>query len=144
MKGTQKETTLLSETTISGYWKESESVRYILFEDFKNGNVIGFIQHNGVTKSTITGNRDTNGRRELVERVRGAQQLAYYKAALFPNEQRIELRNTNDPVYMTPYRLQLLSRRIPTPLFEELEHLKSVENYEGHRFMNLKKPLGRL
>lgn len=128
--------------TMSGLWRGTngcclENIQYILFEDFTNGNIIGFMQEDGVTKSTITGGKSPDGSSHLIERMHYSQQQVYHQVILFPNKQIIEMRRSGDPTNTKPYILHLVVKRPPGPLYQELERLKQIENYDGRRFLYL-------
>ena len=118
---------------MTGLWKGTELIRYILFEDYRNGNVIGFRQDDGVTTTTITGKKNPGGTSQIVERMHDTQQKVQYEVTLFPKEQTIEMRQHDNSI--VPHRLQLLEKRLPNPLFHQLERLKKVEKYDGARFL---------
>lgn len=129
----------LMEANMTGLWRESERVQYILFEDFTNGKVTGFMQRDRVTKSTITGSKRPDGKSHFIERIHETQQHVQYEVTLFPNQERIEMMKADNHIRRTPQmlHLQLLKKRLPKPLFYEMEHLKRIENYEGRRFLHL-------
>merc|ERR550525_605503 len=106
-------------------------VRYVLFEDFRTGDVIGFMQHKEVTKSTITGSRKPANTFQVTEKIHETEQLADYTLTLFPNEGRVEMKRMSDPITDAPWIMRLVDKFIPGPLFQELEHLKRMENYQG-------------
>ena len=121
----------MKSANLTGLWQQDANVRYILFEDFKNGKVIGFMQHKEVTKSTITGNRKPGNTFKVIEKLHDIQQSVEFVITLFPREQRIEFRNDAN-ISVT---LQLKDKFIPPDLFQEMEQLKRIEKYDGHRFM---------
>ena len=128
----------LKSANLSGLWEQDENVRYILFEDFKNGKVIGFMQHDGVTQSTITGNRRPGNTFKVMEKMHDTEKRFEYVITLFPREQRIEMKNFDGcfgMIPLIPINLKLHDKFIPPDLFQELDQLKRIENYDGYRFM---------
>ena len=128
--------------TMDGLWKGEkgsslENVQYILFEDFANGMIIGFTRQGRVTKSTINGWKNPEGMSQIIERMHDTQQQIQYEVTLLPNKQTIEMRKSGDPIGAIPYKLQLMEKRLPNTLFNKLERLKNVEDYEGKRFLYL-------
>lgn len=123
----------VSLTHLGGLWESTGTgIRCVLFEDFKNGNVIGFMQHDLITKSTITGKKVAAKRYQLEEKMNGTRDAVCYDVTLLPGQRLFEMRKT-DENGLSLITMKLCEKFIPQSLFRELETLKRVENYDGYR-----------
>eukprot|EP01083_Nonionella_stella_P206363 750670_1 len=125
---------------LTGLWIQDEEIKFVLYEDFKTGEIIGFMKMMENTVSTICGMRRQ-------DRCYDIQQIFHddprnphsieHVAELSINYNHIKLSKigTNDS-----WDLKLKNKRdIPDHLFHELEQLKKhrkfgIYRHDSHRF----------
>ena len=118
------------QANLTGLWTRGEHTRYVLFESFNNGKVIGFMQYKGTTVSTLLGERYSGNTFKIFEKGRTTNERRHYEVVLYPNEKRVELKNNSSSGGAIDWTLHLSEKRLPYALFRELQDLKKVENFD--------------